>query len=122
MSAPRVLTAAALVLFFLGNLVLMRGPSAPEQVAVELPQQPQPQQPQPQPQPHEAASVLLAASTVRQLRSEVATTNALLDRPAAAWDDAGDPQGLRGGAGRQVEALEVGHDGARVAGCGWRGG
>jgi hypothetical protein len=82
MSLPRVLTAAALGLFFIGNLVVVRQHSAnvntdgstaavASATAGAAP----------------APEVLLADATMRQLRREVATTNALLGRAPREWHD-----------------------------------
>ena len=99
MSLPRVLTAAALGLFFIGNLSVMRehaatvatdDAAAPSAAAAATTTTAAVAAAHPQ--------VLLAAATVRQLRSEVATTNALLGRAAKAWhaDAAVAPSGPSG--------------------------
>jgi hypothetical protein len=114
MSLPRVLTAAALGLFFIGNLSVMREHAAT--VATDDAAAPSAAAAAAAAAATAAAAaattaaaataavaaahpqVLLAAATVRQLRSEVATTNALLGRAAKAWhaDAAVAPSGPSG--------------------------
>jgi len=84
MSLPRVLTAAALGLFFIGNLFVVREHSANDGAAAAGAATGATAEASSPPQ------ALLAEATVRQLRREVATTNALLGRAPREWhDDAG---------------------------------
>eukprot|EP00614_Pseudopedinella_elastica_P017488 CAMPEP_0172646200 /NCGR_PEP_ID=MMETSP1068-20121228/240118_1 /TAXON_ID=35684 /ORGANISM="Pseudopedinella elastica, Strain CCMP716" /LENGTH=563 /DNA_ID=CAMNT_0013460453 /DNA_START=279 /DNA_END=1970 /DNA_ORIENTATION=+ len=80
MSAPRVLTGAALLLFLGGNFLAMRQPSSAPPPA---------QGGGPAGGPGAAGSppawAASSGAVARQLQSELATTNALLDRPVAAW-------------------------------------
>ena len=98
-ASPRLLTFSALIFFFAGNILVLRsafsksssvsssGGSVASSSSAST-------------SASDQEHLLLAESAIRQLRSE-ATTNALLGRPAVAWEDPSYP-GSSGGSSRSL--------------------
>lgn len=99
-ASPRLLTFSALIFFFAGNILVLRsafsksssvsssGGSVASSSSAST-------------SASDQEHLLLAESAIRQLRSELATTNALLGRPAVAWEDPSYP-GSSGGSSRSL--------------------
>jgi hypothetical protein len=78
MKVSQALTAGALILFLVGNYLYMAGPINSEAPASQF----EGSQPLVQMTKHQ---LMEAESAIRRLQSEMATTNALLDRKSVAW-------------------------------------